>query len=198
MVQYQGAGGVPPCTGLEHRGYPPLDNQPENFALVGQKSVKTCKNMQGSTAGVRQIGMAYHRRDVRGSPGIQADNKGERRLQAWCARCWVKCGYGESVYSRHFRRRKLRTRSRCKSGEISGTPRRRFKASTVAVKFSDNPYLDKPHTAVASSRDFPGACYGEYLRRHRRVGHADALIAHWLIDMMRPFADVPLDHQRPW
>ncbi len=24
------------------------------------------------------------------------------------------------------------------------------------------------------------------------------LIARWLIDMMRPFVDVPLDHRRPW
>jgi len=50
--------------------------------------------------------------------------------------------------------------------------------------FWENPYLDKPHPAVAASRDFPGACYGEYLPRRRRVGHADGLIAHWLIDMM--------------
>jgi len=50
--------------------------------------------------------------------------------------------------------------------------------------FWENPYIDKPHTAVAASRDFPGVCDGEYLPRRPRVGHADGLIAHWLIDMM--------------
>ncbi len=43
----------PPMTGLEHMCGSLLDNQPENFALVGQKSVKTRKNMQG----IRQFGI---------------------------------------------------------------------------------------------------------------------------------------------
>jgi len=31
-----------------------------------------------------------------------------------------------------------------------------------------------------------------------RRGYADGLIARWLIDMMKPLVDVPLDHRRSW
>ena len=69
-------------------------------------------------------------------------------------------------------------------GKLAGPLEGVLRALQWPSNFRTNPHLDKPHTAVASSSDFPGACYGEYLPRRRRVGHADVLIAHWLIDMM--------------